>query len=30
MSKEYLVKTCRSFRTRLEKVVAAEGGLFEK
>jgi inhibitor of nuclear factor kappa-B kinase subunit alpha len=30
LSKEYIVKTCRSFRTRLEKVVDAEGGLFEK
>jgi len=30
LSKDYIVRTCRSFRTRLEKVVKAEGGLFEK
>jgi inhibitor of nuclear factor kappa-B kinase subunit alpha len=30
MSKDYLVKTCRQFRTRVEKVIEMEGGLFEK
>jgi hypothetical protein len=30
MTKAYLVKTCRQFRPRLEKVIALEGGLFEK
>jgi len=30
LSKDYIVRTCKSFRTRLEKVIEAEGGLFEK
>jgi len=30
LSKAYVIKTCKLFRTRLEKVVEAEGGLFEK
>ena len=30
MTKAYLMKTCSQFRTRLEKVIAQNGGLFEK
>jgi len=30
LSKAYIIKTCKSFRTRLEKGVEVEGGLFEK
>jgi inhibitor of nuclear factor kappa-B kinase subunit alpha len=30
LSKAYIVKTCRVFRTRLEKVIEMEGALFEK
>jgi len=30
LSKAYVIKMCKSFRIRLEKVVKAEGGLFEK
>ncbi len=30
MTKDYLIRTCRQFRPRLEKVVALEGLLFEK
>lgn len=30
LSKAYIIKTCQQFRPRLEKVVAMEGGLFEK
>jgi transposase-like protein len=30
MTRAYLIKTCQQFRPRLEKVVALEGGLFEK
>jgi len=30
MKKDYLVKTCKQFRPRLEKVIELEGGLFEK
>jgi inhibitor of nuclear factor kappa-B kinase subunit alpha len=30
LSKDYVVKTCRVFRTRLERVIEQEGGLFKK
>ncbi len=30
MTKDYLIKTCRQFRPRLERVIELEGGLFEK
>ena len=30
LSAEYVAKTCKSFRARLEKVVAAKGGYIEK
>ena len=30
LSKDYLMQTCRQFRTRLEMVIDLEGGLFEK
>ena len=30
LSADYVAKTCRSFRSRLEKVVAAKGGYIEK
>ena len=29
MSKEYIVKTCKAFRPRLEAMIEANGGLFE-